>query len=292
MFRERIQAHYDELTPSFRKLADFILQEQLAAAFMTATEMARRMDVDAATVVRFSQTLGYSGFRELIKEVQRVVQAELTASYSPTLEAADDLGLFRSLLENERHNLALAQARLTEQANTVFPALLNARRIWVMGQGCGARLAALCAYSLREIGLPAVSIMPDPLEAAANIKDAGAEDLVIGFSVTGMDLGVADAVSFARDLGAKTLVFSASPVTAAALAAEAAIVCPGSTQTHMPSFAGLATMVSVLVVAFAARYPEKTAALKQGLQQSYRELLELQARSSSEVNVDELWRQF
>jgi len=119
MFRERIQAKYSDLTPSFRRLADFILQQQLNAAFMTATEMAHRMNVDAATVVRFAQNIGYSGFRELIKEVQQVVKAELTASYSPALEDQDDVGLFRSILENERHNLALAQTRMTEQANTL-----------------------------------------------------------------------------------------------------------------------------------------------------------------------------
>jgi len=140
MFRQRIQAKYDELTPSFRKLADFILQQELNVAFMTATELAHRMGVDAATVVRFAQTLGYSGFRELIKEVQRVVKTELTASYSVALEAQDDVGLFRSLLENERHNLSLAQARLTEQANTILPALLDAQRIWVVGQGSTAHL--------------------------------------------------------------------------------------------------------------------------------------------------------
>jgi len=292
MFRERIQAKYSELTPSFRKLADFILQQQLNAAFMTATEMAHRMGVDAATVVRFAQTLGYSGFRELIKEVQRVVKVELTASYGPDLDAPDDVGLFRSLLENEKHNLELAQARLTEQANTILPMLLDAQRIWVMGQGCCAHLAALCASVLREIGLPAVAIAPDPLEAAENLNGVGAEDVVIGFSLSGMDLSVADAISFARQREAKTLVFSASLVTAAALAAETTIVCPGPTQTHMPSFAGLAAMIAVLVVAFTARYPEKAAVMMADLQQGYRELLALQARSSSEVDVEELWRQF
>ena len=292
MFRERIQAKYSELTPSFRKLADFILQEQLDAAFMTATEMAHRMGVDAATVVRFAQTLGYSGFRELIKEVQRVLKAELTASYSPNLDAPDDVGLFRSLLENERHNLEMAQSRLTEQANTILPVLLDAQRIWVMGQGHCAHLAALCASVLREIGLSAVAVAPDPLEAAENLKGAGTEDLVIGFSLTGMDLSVADAVGFARQRGAKTLVFSASPVAAAALAAETAIVCPGPTQAHVPSFTGLAAMTAVLVAAFAARYPDRVAAMTADLQQGYRELLALQARSSSEVDVEELWRQF
>ena len=290
MFRERIQAQCENLTPSFRKLADFVLQQPLDAAFMTATEMAHTMGVDAATVVRFAQTLGYSGFRELVKEIQRIVKQELTASYAVDLNMSDDVALFRSLLENERHNLTLAQARLTEQANTILPMLLDARRIWVLGQGKCAHLAALCAAALREIGLSAVSVAPDPLAAAANLKEIGGDDVAIGFSLSGMDLGVADAVGFARQRGAKTLVFSASRVTAAALAAETMVICPGSTQ--VPSFTALAAMIVVLVAAFAARRADEAAAMQTGLRQSYRDLLELQARSSSEVNVEELWREF
>ncbi len=292
MFRERIQANYKDLTPSFRKLADFILQQPLDIAFMTATEVSYAMGMDAATVVRFAQHLGYTGFRELIKEIQRIVKAEMTASYTTALDAPDDAGLFRSLLENERNNLSLAQARLTEQANTVLPALLGAQHIWVLGQGACAHLAALCASSLREIGLPAISISPDPLVAAANLKESGAEDVVMVFSLTGMDLEAADVISFARQRGAKTLAFSASPVTAAALAAETSIICPGPTQVHAPSFTGLAAMIVVLVAAYAARYPEKAVEMKAKMQQGYRELLELQVRTSSEVNVEELWREF
>ena len=292
MFRERIQAKYSKLTPSFRKLADFILQEPLDAAFMTATELAYRMDVDAATVVRFAQTLGYSGFRQLIKEIQQVVKGELTASYSPDVKAPDDVGLFRSLLENERHNLQLAQAQLTEKTNDILPLLLNGQRIWVLGQGGGAHLAALCASTLREIGLPAVSISADPPSAASNLRGIGTKDVVLGFSITGTDLNVADAVEFARRQGAKTLVFSSSAVSASALAAETTIVCPGPTQTHSPSFTGLAAMVVALVGAFAARYPKKATELAEEFKQNYRELLIHQTHSTSEVDFEELWRQF
>jgi len=292
MFRERIQANYEKLTPSFRKIADFILQRPLDTAFMTATEMAHTMEVDAATVVRFAQTLGYSGFRELIKEIQEIIKAELMASYTTTLDAPDDMGLFRSLLENERRSLSLAQARLTEQANAILPMLLGAHHIWVLGQGTGAHLAALCASSLRELGLPAISIASDPLSVAANLAGVGVVDVVIGFSLTGMDLQVADAISFARQREAKTLAFSASHVAATALAAETTIICPGPTQVHVPSFTGLAAMIVVLVAAFVARYPDDAAGMKADMQRAYRDLLELEAISSSEVNVKELWREF
>ncbi len=292
MFRERIQEKYEGLTPSFRKLADFVLQNQLDAAFMTATELANRLDVDAATVVRFAQELDYSGFRELSHEIQRIVRSELKASYSADLENTDDAEMFRSLLENERHNLTLAQGRLRDSVNSLLPTLLEAHRIWITGQGQAAYLAGLCASALREIGLPAVAIAADPLEAATNLKEVGPGHVVIGFSITGMDLNVADTVRFARQRGAQTFVFSASPVAAAALAAETSIVCPGPTQTDVPSFTGLAAMIVVLVSAFTARYPEEAEAMKANLQASYSELLELQAESAAELDIEELWRQF
>lgn len=292
MFRERIRANYDTLSPSFRRLADFILNQSLDVALMTATELAQQMDVDAATVVRFAQTIGYSGFREMIKEIQQIVKKELTASYTASLNVPDDIALFRGLLENEKHNLTLAQTQLTEQIDAVLPALLNARHIWVLGQGCCTHLAALCAASLRQIDLPATSISPDPLTAAQNLKQVSSADVVIGFTLTGMDLEVADAIGFARQHGVKTFAFSGSPVTAAARAADVAVVCPGPTQTHTPSFTGLAAMIVVLVAALAARYPEKAVTAKANLHESYRELLERQAITASEVDFESLRRQF
>jgi DNA-binding MurR/RpiR family transcriptional regulator len=292
MFRDRIQEKYDDLTPSFRKLAEFMLQNQLDAAFMTATELANRLDVDAATVVRFAQELGYTGFRELSKEIQEIVRSELKASYSADLGAPEDLGLFRGLLDNERHNLELCQDRLTEQVNSLLPALLDADRIWVVGQGHCAYLAGLCAETLREVGLPAVAIAPNPLGAATNLKEIGENELVIGFSLTGMDLDTASAIRFAREREAATFVFSASPVASAALQAETSVICPGSTQTDVPSFTGLAAMIVAVAAAFTARYPEEASAMTSALRESYRELLEMQAESASELNIEALWRQF
>ena len=80
MFRDRIKAKYSDLSHSFRRLADFILQQQLDVALMTATELAQQMDVDAATVVRFAQALGYNGFREMIREIRGIVKEELTST--------------------------------------------------------------------------------------------------------------------------------------------------------------------------------------------------------------------
>ncbi len=292
MFRDKIREKYDDLTPSFRKLADFVLQYQLDAAFMTATELASRLDVDAATVVRFAQELGYTGFRELSKEIQEVVRAELKASYTVDLESEEDLQVYRALLGNEKHNLELAQDRLSDNVNGLLPVLLNADRIWVTGQGLCVHLAGLCATALREIGLPAVRIAADPLEGATNLKEIGRGDVMIGFALSGLDLDTASLIRFAREREARTLVFAASSVSAAALEAETSLICPGHTQTGFASFTGLAAMIVVLVSAFAVRYPDEAGAMHEALQQSYRELLDNQAEITAAVDPEDLWRQF
>ena len=292
MFREKIQQKHDELTPSFRKLADFIQTNELDAAFMTATELADRLEVDAATVVRFAQELGYSGFRELSKEIQEVVRADLKASYTADLDAPEDLGLFRGLLVNEKHNLELVQDRLTEEVESLLVTLLDADRIWIVGQGQSVYLSGLCAETLRGVGLPAVAIPADPLAAATNLKEIDENDVVIGFSITGMDLDTANVIGFARGHQATTFVFSASPVSSAALEAETSIICPGPTQVGVPSFTGLAAMIVVIAAAFTVRYPEEADAMTSAVRESYRELLDQQEEIVSQLDVEDLWRQF
>ena len=65
------------MSKSFSRLANFILDSHIQAALMTATELAHQVDVDAATVVRFAQRLGYSGFPDLQDEIKARVKQDL-----------------------------------------------------------------------------------------------------------------------------------------------------------------------------------------------------------------------
>ena len=77
MFRNKIQDAYDSLSPRFQRLAQYILENTLDVGFMTATELGSRVSVDPATVVRFAQELGYTGYRELSREIKHYVNEQL-----------------------------------------------------------------------------------------------------------------------------------------------------------------------------------------------------------------------
>jgi predicted transcriptional regulator len=76
-YEERIRQERPFMSKSFAKLADFLLDSYIEAAFMTASELAHTLDLDAATVVRFAQHLGYTGFPKLQREIRERVRADL-----------------------------------------------------------------------------------------------------------------------------------------------------------------------------------------------------------------------
>ena len=60
-YEERIREVRRGLSPSFARLADFLLDSFAEASFLTATELAHSLDLDPATVVRFAQKTGLPG---------------------------------------------------------------------------------------------------------------------------------------------------------------------------------------------------------------------------------------
>src|SRR4030042_5872874 len=76
-YEQNIRRQRADMSKSFAKLADFLLDSYVEASFMTASELAHTLNLDAATVVRFSQYLSYAGFPELQQEIRDRVKEDL-----------------------------------------------------------------------------------------------------------------------------------------------------------------------------------------------------------------------
>jgi DNA-binding MurR/RpiR family transcriptional regulator len=81
MFREKIAEQHDRLGKNQKKIADFLTKEYREAAFMNGSALSAHLGVDPATVTRFAQRLGYTGYPDLLREIQELVKEELRAAY-------------------------------------------------------------------------------------------------------------------------------------------------------------------------------------------------------------------
>jgi len=252
MILETIRQVYPQLTKSQRKLADFIANSYQEAAFMTASRLARRLNVNEATVIRFAQRLGYPGYPELIRDVQAVVQEELkTRGEAEAAAKAEEP--FVASLNHEVENLGRAVSHVsTETAHRLVALLKGTRRIYVVGQGVSYYLAGAFVASLSGLGLDARLVAGDLQSLALAIADVEGTDAFVGISAGEEGPEVARAIRAAQGRGARTLAVTWSPISASAQAADLALICLANERFPVPSVAVIATFLDALAQTLAS----------------------------------------
>ena len=70
-FSQIISEKYKDLTKSEKQIADYLRKNQEESAFLAAGEVAKRLDLSEATLVRFARSLGFDSYpamREVLQE--------------------------------------------------------------------------------------------------------------------------------------------------------------------------------------------------------------------------------
>lgn len=260
MFREQIRKHYDHLSRSYRRVADFILGDYRTAAFMTAAALADTVEVDTTTVVRFAQRLGYPGFPELIEDIQSQVKLELSQTYMTASDSEELPDQVQAYVARDRASIEKALAHNTlDTIENVLDMLRAAPRIVVTGESFAAPLAESFAAMLREAGLPALYVGGDVYDRAAALSRVVRKEVVIGMTPVEGASGVAQVLRFARAEGAVTLACTPSLSSQAARAAEHLLYAPGENDGSFPSLTSLYSICNAIAQTLAALQGEVNA---------------------------------
>lgn len=149
---QRIARLLPSLTRSHRQMADYVLAHPLQAAIMPIDELAATLGVSVATANRFARALEFDGYQQF--------RAALVLGFESTLAPVEKLrsnleqpttvaDVFAAALEENQRNINLTRQSLDahscEQAVT---AILNARRIYIVGFGASSWLGGLLQRNL------------------------------------------------------------------------------------------------------------------------------------------------
>ncbi|MBN1875982.1 MAG: MurR/RpiR family transcriptional regulator [Anaerolineae bacterium] len=259
MFRDKIQNSYEELSPRFRILADFILENTLDVGFLTATELARRVGVDPATVVRFSQELGYSGYRELSREIKRYINQQLALRYQKGMTETEGLSAQITSMIDELSDRTLNMKADAEQIAQAVQTIHTAQRIFVTSAAEGYGVATLWSTYLGLLGIETYPIHADYAQAAILLRDIEPDDLLIAISLgLGPGIEIGHLLGAAKERGAHTLSITTSPTLLPARQADINLVASSKTPAGYPSFDTLMAILSLLWQALIAVDTEKS----------------------------------
>ena len=178
------------LPKRLRQAAAYALEHPDEFALGTASALARSADVQASTLVRFAQTLGFAGFSDL-QEVFRLRLRTRWPDYSERLRSlqqnARDSGDPTHLLFGFADSAAASIARLREgvqgrDLDRAVGLLARARTIHCLGQRRSFCVAHYLTYALSQLGIPASLIDNVGGLGPEELARAGADDALIAIS--------------------------------------------------------------------------------------------------------------
>jgi DNA-binding MurR/RpiR family transcriptional regulator len=173
------------LPKRLRQTAAFALERPDEIALGTASGVAKSAQVQASTLVRFAQTLGFAGFSEL-QGVFRTHLRNRWPDYSERLktlhasarDSGDPLHLLLGFADSAAASIAkLREVVRREDLEAAVAPLARAGTIYIVGQRRSFCVSHYLAYALAQLGVRAVlvdnvgGLGPDQL-ANATEKDA------------------------------------------------------------------------------------------------------------------------
>jgi DNA-binding MurR/RpiR family transcriptional regulator len=146
-FSQLIGERYPQLTKSEKRIANYLNQNQDEAAFLSAGEIASRLKLSEATMVRFARTLGFDNYPAMRVALQDSFRRRLTHSYRlrsrlDNLREAGDI--FEKMTISEIDYLTQALQTVDREAlHRATSLMLERDRIFVFGTGPSVSLVHL-----------------------------------------------------------------------------------------------------------------------------------------------------
>ena len=256
---ERIANALDSLSPTHKRMARFILDNRYFTSFASANQVGEKNDSSAATVVRFAQALGYEGYSELQESLRNELPSYMTAankiqermsSENPSPSAP------HQVFYNDIQNIERTAGNFSEENfHAALDAIVQARRIVVIGAGLSSAAGHFLAHSLKVMGFEAQSIRGEGLQAALDMSHAKPEDLVIAIDLWRYVRMTVNAVMWAKNQGIPTIAITDSIVSPLAQMADHAFEISAEGVAHSLSLTGLMSLLNVFIAALADRVP-------------------------------------
>ena len=262
----RIRDGYKEMTPTNRAVADYVLEHHKDLAFASVLRVSERVGVSAATIVRFADSLGLSGFtglqtlarEELRRNVDTVSQLKRTGA------RADAQTVLASSLRADIANLEKALEGLSEEAFTRAVGLLaKAETIQLVGLRSTFGLARHFESYLDWIGRKAVVLQPGIGDLPEQLMRIRRGDVCIGLSFRRYTRDTLEIFKAARDAGAATIAMTDSDLSPLAELADVTLSIPVAFPAFFESRVAVLSVINALVFGVAIANRRQTmAALK------------------------------
>ena len=243
------------LGPHRQQLIRAIVDHCEETCFLSSRELAKRYAVDAATIVRTVQALGYSGFADFAVDLRQHLMLRITpyaVLKAATRERRSVADHVDHSLERALDNLNSLRSDLNRDGVVELARLIHrSKRILVVGVDFAASLAFYFAYGLVTLGFDAEAPVGSEGNLQHKLKVLTPRDLLIGISFGQCIRVTVEAVIRAGKQGVSTFGITDSDTTPIARYSERHLIAGVFSPSFLNSYVAPMALINAIHVACA-----------------------------------------
>jgi len=237
-----------------RRLGNYLQNDSSALLLSNVNDLAQAVGVSKATVVRFAKTLGYAGFPELRRDIQKEMRRKLRAAdrmKETFAELGDDENIFAKLIKRD---IQLLQETLRAASFTDFQkaveVILNARKVFLIGLNASTALAYILHFRLVRVKKDAHWIfLTGGTSLVEQLAFMEPTDVLIAIDFLEVPREVQTALQHAKKVGVPVLGITDFPSSAIAKAANVCLFAKRGLHSSVNSLTPAFSLVNALAIA-------------------------------------------
>ncbi|MDE6232546.1 MAG: MurR/RpiR family transcriptional regulator [Lachnospiraceae bacterium] len=282
----RIKNKLPAMSKGQKKISNYILTSFDKAAFMTAAELGKNVGVSESTVVRYAAMLGYKGYPEFQKDVEKMVQRKLDTIHRFEINDTDMSGkdlldsVMKSDIDKIRLSLEMIDIEIFDEA---VDSILKADTIYLVGIRNCAPLASFLGFYFNlmfdKVNIITTNSSSEIFEQMIRISE---KDVIIGISFPRYSMRTLKAMEFANNRNAKVITITDSKNSPMNLYSSCNLFARSELTAVIDSLTAPMSVINALIVALSMKRKEKVINTLDTLEQIWNDY---QVYGSDEINI-------
>ena len=259
---DRFARSRTRLNPRRQRLLQAIIDSAEETCFLSSRELAKRYNVDATTILRTTQVLGYKSFAAFSTDLRQHFVARITpytALKAATKEKRSVTDHIDHALDKALENLNVLKSDLDRQRLIeLAKSIKRSRRILVVGLDFASSLAYYFAYGLSSLGFDADAPVGSTGNLQYKVKGLTSKDLLIAISFGQCLRDTVESLLRAKRQGVPTFGITDSDTTPIARHADAHLVALVASPSFLNSYVAPMAAITAIHVACAHIDPKSS----------------------------------
>jgi len=196
------------------KIANYFQDNAKQFPFLSIHDIAIKLGIGKASIMRFCHKLGYDGFAALKRDISNFVKGDLAPLEKFKLLLEDpklNVSSINQIAQNEVDNINFIINNFDEiNFEKAVQMVCSAQNVFTMGISLSSHLANLTSYFLQRIGLKSAILNQMGLTFTDQLRYVNKQDVLIAFSLPPYSQETINAAEYMKKQSANVLAITNS----------------------------------------------------------------------------------